>query len=959
VGTGEIDTFGYGSGVLKSTDAGATWTQLTGPFVGPYNEYRSGANIQALAVSPTNPQVVLAAVDYGGALVAKSGIFRSTDGGVTWTQVIAGGAGTDLVFDPSRPNVVYAGLGAGALQNAFGGGPIDGVYKSTDGGATFTQLKSGLPTANVGRVTLALAKSAPDTLYTAIQDASNARFGSLLGLYRSTDGGQSWTQIFTIPDFCTPQCWYAMPIAVHPTNANLVLAGGLFLYRSLNGGASWTNIYAGDGNPLHADLHSIAFTPDVASTYIGTDGGVYVTSAISQATVTWSDRNDTLNTIQFYAGISIHPTDPNITLGGTQDNGTILYSGNRRWDLVVGGDGGHTLIDSTIPDITYVTVNNSLRKIGLGNYRQYLNVLFGIGLMDRGFNVNAPTVMDPANPQRLYLGTYRIYQTNDGAGSWRVISPDLTGGATSAGVITAIAAAPSSTDVVYVGTYDSRVHVTANANQGPDAQWSNISSGLPATRAVGSIVVDPIDAQTAYVGFQGFSGFGDKLGHVFKATSPGKWTDISGNLPNIPVNALAIDPDVPGTLYAGTDMGMFVTRDGGATWAPLMSGFPRVMVMDLVVHRPSRILRAATYGRGMWDLQLPPVASQRPAITSLSQSSVASGSDDLILTVSGANFAPGSTLRWNGNFRPTGVHNSSELAALIPASDLAGAGRATITVFSPVAGGGFSNAVNFTVGGSPTVAPGGITNGANVFSVSALSPGSPATVYGTDLAPRTIVTATPASTSSAVNAPLPFSLGDVSVELSDGPVSLFYVSPTQIGFQVPWGLQSYATTNLVVRNGTQKSTEIPVTLTTYAPVLYSTNDKGTGQGTITIVGAPNTLAAPKGALLDSRPAKKGEVVAIFASGLGPVADVNGGGPSNGLPQAAAPARLARIPIVTIGGVQAVVRFAGLAAGKIGIYEVDVEVPQTASAGDAIPVVLTTGAPPLGSFTSNTVTMAVE
>lgn len=957
VGTGELLTGFYGGGVLKSTDGGATWKQLAGPFIGPFNQVRSGAVFAALAVSPSDPNVVLAGVDYGGALAARGGIYRSADGGVSWTQVIGGGAGTDIVFDRNRPDTVYAGLSAAALRSAFGGAQ-NGVYRSIDGGVTWTQLKgtgAGIfPVANVGRISLALARTAsdaPNTVFAAIQDASAPGFGSLLGMYRTTDSGATWARL-PVPDFCAPQCWYAMPIAVHPSNQNLLLAGGLFLLRSLNGGGTWSNVYVGlNGEPLHADLHAIAFSPDASRTWVGTDGGIFVSTAITQPSVSWTDRNETLGTIQFYPGISIHPTNPNFALGGTQDNGTMLYSGGLRWDVVLGGDGGYSAIDYAVPDILYASVqNNSIRKIGQSGYRDFLSVRHGINGNDRAQFIT-PYVMDPNNPQRLYDGTFRVYQSNDGAGLWRIISPDLTGGPDTGGAISAIAPSPAGSDVVYAATTDGKVWVTPNANLGPDAVWVERTGTLP-RRTASALAADPVSATTAYVTFQGFSGFGnDDQGHVFKTTNGGSsWTDSSGNLPNIPVNTLVVDPDAADTLYAGTDIGVFVTRDGGGTWEPLVNGLPRVIVVELVLHRASRILRAATHGRGMWDLQLPAGAGKRPAIAALSRATVTAGSDSFYLTLTGTNFTPGTEVRWNGQGRATGVNSPTQAVGLIPASDVAGAGRATISVFSPGAGGGLSNALNFNVGGPPTIAAGGVIGGANVTGSSALSPGSTAVIYGTNLASRTVTAGTP---------PLSNTLGGVTVDLDGFPVPLLYVSPSSVIFQVPWGFQGTTSAHIVVFNGTQKSAEYFAPLAPYSPAIFTTNQSGSGQGAITLAGNQNVLMALTGSFPDARPANKGEVVAIFATGLGPVSDTNGSLPASGSPQSGISSRLSRIPTVTVGGAAAVVRFAGLAAGKIGVYEVDVEVPRTANSGGAVSVQLITGDPRAGTFASNTVTMAIQ
>ena len=228
--------------------------------------------------------------------------------------------------------------------------------------------------------------------------------------------------------------------------------------------------------------------------------------------------------------------------------------------------------------------------------------------------------MDPSNPQILYFGTFRVYQTTDSATSWTAISSDLTEG--SYYTITTIAVAPTDSKTVYAGTLDHMVWLTTNADQGPGATWTNRSAGLP-LRSVTQITADPTNSQVAYVTFSGFSGFGDTQGHVFRTTNRGlRWTDISGTppnaLPNIPVNDMVVDPDLTGTLYVGTDAGVFGSSDGGANWSPVGTGLPRVLVLGLKLHRPTRTLRAASYGRGAWDLTLPSATSSTSTSTSSS-----------------------------------------------------------------------------------------------------------------------------------------------------------------------------------------------------------------------------------------------------------------------------------------------------------------------------------------------------
>jgi hypothetical protein len=327
--------------------------------------------------------------------------------------------------------------------------------------------------------------------------------------------------------------------------------------------------------------------------------------------VTWStDFNKTLAITQFYNGLSIDPTDINHGFGGTQDNGMLRYSGAIDWEEVTGGDIGSTVMDFTNPSTVYRSRDcDVFRSTTDGNPGTFMLVSSGISTARCGFL--PPLVMDPTDSQTLYFGTHKVFQTTNGAASWTAISPDLTGCATASlfCVLDAIAVAPSNSNSVYAGSNNGKVQVTTNASAGAGAFWTDISNGLP-PRTVTQIAVDPARDRTAYVVFSGFSGFVDTKGHVFRTKNQGNaWTDISANLPNIPVNAIVVDPDLPGALYIGTDIGVFATFDGGVSWSPFATGLPRVAVTGLTLHRASRTLRAGTYGRSAWDALLPAVVS--------------------------------------------------------------------------------------------------------------------------------------------------------------------------------------------------------------------------------------------------------------------------------------------------------------------------------------------------------------
>jgi photosystem II stability/assembly factor-like uncharacterized protein len=626
VGTGFLEhgvqDLYWGAGVLKSSDGGTTWTHLPGPFAGPLSGDQGGANIISLAIHPANGQVLLAGVRGAGG--TPSGVYRSIDGAASWTSVLTGGAGTAVLIDPTNGSVAYAALSlAGYRDNS--GGKGNGVYRSADAGATWTSAAAGtLPMNNLGFTTIAIAPSNPLILYAGIANP----FGSLVGLFKTTDGARSWTRLSNAPSYCGDACWRRNVIRVDPTNPNLVYAGGRIggqdaLYRTLDGGDSWNEVSANSsGRQLASDLTALAFSRDGAQLYVADDGGVFRTSnAQGAAPPRFDNLNSTLGVTSFSPGtLSIHPTDVTIGFGGPQEGSGARYSGNLAWQGVVCGDGAATVIDPQTPNTVYAACQPDAQAIykttsGGASFNAWSLAQAGIDISDR-YAVFRPLTMDPSNPQRLYYGTFRVYQTTDGATAWTPISPDVAGAVSA---LSAIAVAPSDPDTVYVGAtsrYNGispfgspatrRVSVTTSALAGRDAVWTNRSDGLP-QRDVSDIAIDSADSRTAFVAFRGFSGFsGDTAGHLFKTSNGGvSWADISGNLPNVPVNAIVVDPELANTLYVATDTGVFVSTSGGELWSPLMDGLPRAMVTALKLHRNSRTLRAATLGRGMWDLQIP------------------------------------------------------------------------------------------------------------------------------------------------------------------------------------------------------------------------------------------------------------------------------------------------------------------------------------------------------------------
>jgi len=557
----------YGGGLLKSINDGATWTTLLPS---------SGGYVYSVAVHPTNASIVLAS---GCAQVS-----RSADGGLTWSTTLGVAEGcSDLqqvVFDPINGSIAYAALG-------------DGLHRSTDGGLTWNLVGgAGLPAGPFSWVTVAIAPSSTNILYLALKGGNSL----LIGFYRSTDSGATWTQVGApIGD----ADYWGWSLRVNPTNPNLIYAGCVLLSTSADGGNTWVE----NDNGLHVDHHVQTYSGDGSTLYSGNDGGIWSTTAPTSTSTSWTSLNNTLNTALFYPGISISPYTLNITFGGTQDNGTLQYQGSQVWsEAPPCGDGGFTAIDFMQPQNVYAACQSgSTNVVNASNDggSTWHAAQSGINLQDNSDFI-PPLVMDPSSSSRLYFGTSRLYQTVDGANSWTPISADLPDHT----VINTIAVAPSDPNTIYTGSWSS-IFVTRNALSGSNASWTQLTLTLP-LGDVTQIAVDPQQPLTAWAA---------GTGGLFGRTTDGgtTWTSLISGLPNLTIDDVLLDPDIGGTVYVATDVGVYRSVDGGQSWLPLGTGLPNVIVHSIRLDRPTRTLRAATYGRGMWDLSVP--ASGQVAIT--------------------------------------------------------------------------------------------------------------------------------------------------------------------------------------------------------------------------------------------------------------------------------------------------------------------------------------------------------
>ena len=639
VGTGEGNrgcTAYYGAGLLKSMDGGNTWVQLGASTFG-----RSSLN--KIVVSPDSPNIVMASTSQGfsnsptfscGLVdpLVPFGLYVSLDAGNSWRLAMPSSRGTagDIAVDPFNTSQVYA-----AVEGT--------VYLSRDKGVSWEALSTGLPPPNsVGRVALSVSASSSGTLYAALQDLS-LPFPGQGRLFRTSDGGSSWMEVPTPAptNFCGAfnGCAYNLVLAIDPTDADTVYLGGNDLFRTTDGGNNWVDL-GGYGNPvLHPDQHALAFSPeDHTRVYVGNDGGMYYSAEANTCLPAscWTDLNSGLGITQFYS-VAAHPTDPNLFFGGTQDNGITLRLGNSlEWRQALGGDAGFTGFDPVEPSTMYAAFTIPLRSDDGGlSWTTKTNGLCvaPCNALDSS-QPFVPMAIDHASPGTLYLGSYRLWKTTDRGDNWFLPSPGLSlPGANcapaSSDCISAIAVAPSGGRVVYVGTKLGKLFVSTDGG----SNFSERDTLLPG-HFLTKIAINPQDPQKAFATFSGFGG-----GHIFATSNAGiSWADISGGLPDFPANAVAVGSR--GTVYVGTDQGVFVQqkRSGGiglvnaigqarrVSWSILGRGLPKTAVYDLTLAADGALL-AATFGRGIWRINLPRIdvgtgsaASTPPIIHSVSSS---------------------------------------------------------------------------------------------------------------------------------------------------------------------------------------------------------------------------------------------------------------------------------------------------------------------------------------------------
>jgi photosystem II stability/assembly factor-like uncharacterized protein len=596
-GTGEANSSGdsfYGEGVLKSMNGGSTWSLMG-------NSVFKGREIGKVVIDTTDVTgntVYVADSDWGvNGTVGGTGIWKTTNGGTSWTRLIGGTDDnfSDLVIDPS--NHLHLVCAVGENQDSINAG----VYETYNGGTTWAPSGNFPFGGSDGRIALAIAPSNSHVIYAAIADANTRE---LLGMYVTTNAGTnaattSWTQLINTPNYFGAnglgQGGYDTMLAVSPTNSQEVFAGGSSnggspsIIETTNGGTSWTDISAGSAGP-HTDFHAAGFTPG-GNLLVGTDGGIWELTNPNVSSIAWNNLNGNLDTIQF-TSIALNPNNANIVYGGSQDNGTEEFNNSTTWNQVLGGDGGFVAVDPTNTQIIYSELDGISLVQSTDGGTTWNYVLNGINTSDTS-NFYVPFVMDPSNHQRLLYGTNHLYETTNSAGSWTAIAtPGLNGFYTANASIDAIAISKSNPNTIYVSA-GGTIYVTTNDG----GTWTNV--GAPASTTIQSLVVDPTNSNVVYAVTNAFN----TLGTVFKTTDGGAiWSNIGGVNFTGPAWSIALDA-VAGVLYVGTDTGVYTSSTSGGTWKALGTGMPHAQVTSLEWNATLGILAAGTHGRGAWEIQ--------------------------------------------------------------------------------------------------------------------------------------------------------------------------------------------------------------------------------------------------------------------------------------------------------------------------------------------------------------------
>ena len=662
VGTGEPwtrNTTSVGMGVYKSVNAGRSWK---------YMGLKETERIGKIAINPQNPDIVfVAALGHLWGPNPDRGLFRTTDGGKTWEKVLyvdQNTGCTDVEIDPENPNIVYAAMWQFRRYPYFfySGGKGSGLYKSTDGGKTWKKLTNGLPTGELGRITVAIAPSKPNIVYAIVESKETA-------LYKSTDRGQHWEKVSSVVQV-QERPFYFSELLVDPQNENVLYKPGFQMYYSTNGGKTFSPIWTNGGN-VHADVHTVYVNPhNNKLIYIGTDGGVYISSNGGD---TWRMVR-TIPVSQFYH-VRVDNRAPYFVYGGLQDNGSWYGPSNKNgsitncdWNSVGFGDGFNCFPDPYNPDVIYweYQEGNFYKAFrSTGEYKS-LKPARDKSVEELRFNWNTPVVFSPTR-NVMYFGAQYLYKSYNNGDTWIRISPDLTtndkskqqqektggltldnSGAENYCTIYTINESPVDTNVIWVGTDDGNLQVTTDGGK----HWTNVVKNipdLPPNTWVSYVWPSRFDRNTAYVTFDGHQS-NDFTPYVYKTTDLGKtWTNISDGIQGY-CHVIQEDYKKPGLLFLGTEFGLYISLDDGKNWTRFTGGLPRVAVRDMDFQKREDDLVLATHGRGIYIIDdLSPLRQITPQL--LDSDLVFLGKKDFIVNRTMPEWGPGTDMLGDDIFR--------------------------------------------------------------------------------------------------------------------------------------------------------------------------------------------------------------------------------------------------------------------------------------------------------------------
>ncbi len=644
---GTILAGGASGGVWKTADEGLSWRPLTDGL--------TDLSVGALAIAPSNPDVVYIGSGEGGLgsfFVPGIGLLRSDDGGETWFLPQPGEVVAEQFFalsvDPRDEDRVLAATEKGLFLSTDGGlswdlrlahpelygvtevirsaadpdrlwsalwcfsscpDPLTRVMTSADAGMTWAPAAAGLPEAvlnnpNVNRIALAVAPSDDRILYAALNTSHYTPQGPEAAIYRSSDGGSTWTDTGDPGAYLLFQGWYDNAITIDPEDPNTVVAAGVWYVRSTDGGANWTTmdpVAAGDwmGTETlpHVDGHTFAWQN--GALWLGCDGGLWLSG---DRGATWDGRNRGLVTRQYY-GLDIDPIRADRVLGGTQDNKTNLRlgPGEDDWEWVLDGDGFDCAINPLVPDMVYGTIYGTLVFRSTDGGFEWENISPTTGGDLTPFAT--PLVMRRDAPWQLFTGSSRVWKSVDAGASWRALGTEVENGEWSIEVVRSVAITPADETRLFIAK-GSEVYASSD---GGSSWWA-----APMTALVNSVAVSPVDADLAVAGLARTPA--DEARLVRTSDGGRTWHGADSGLPPFAVQALRWHPSDPDLVFAGTDVGLYRSTDGGLSWLPVGDGLPAASVHELRIAEDGTRLVAATHGRGIWELPLADPVGEPPSV---------------------------------------------------------------------------------------------------------------------------------------------------------------------------------------------------------------------------------------------------------------------------------------------------------------------------------------------------------